>query len=43
LLVELNAQGKTILMVTHEPDIAARATSRLHLRDGVIDRVDGEL
>ena len=43
LLVELNAQGKTILMVTHETDIAARATSRLHLRDGVIDRVDGEL
>src|SRR5688500_4131079 len=43
LLSELNEQGKTILMVTHEPDIAARATSRLHLRDGVVDRVDGEL
>jgi putative ABC transport system ATP-binding protein len=42
LLGELHQQGKTILMVTHEPDIAARATSRLHLRDGVIDRIEGD-
>jgi len=42
LLVELNQQGKTILMVTHEPDIAMHAKSRLHLRDGVIDRMEGE-
>ncbi len=38
LLVNLNEQGKTILMVTHEPDIAARARRQLHLRDGIIDR-----
>lgn len=42
LLGELNAQGKTILMVTHEPDIAARAKTRLHMRDGVIERLEGE-
>jgi putative ABC transport system ATP-binding protein len=42
LLVELNSQGKTIIMVTHEPDIAAHAKSRLHLRDGLIDRMEGE-
>jgi putative ABC transport system ATP-binding protein len=36
LLSELNDQGKTIIMVTHEPDIAAHAHQRLHLRDGLI-------
>jgi len=41
LLGELNAQGKTIIMVTHEPDIAAYASHRLHLRDGAIERVEG--
>jgi len=41
LLAELNGQGKTILMVTHEPDIAAYAHQRLHLRDGLIDRIEG--
>ena len=42
LLTELNEQGKTILMVTHEPDIAARAKTRLHMRDGRIDRIEGD-
>jgi putative ABC transport system ATP-binding protein len=41
LLGELNASGKTIIMVTHESDIAAHARFRLHLRDGRIDRVEG--
>jgi len=40
LLSELNAQGKTIIMVTHEPDIAVHATHRLHLRDGAIERAE---
>ena len=42
LLSQLNQQGKTILMVTHEADIAARASSRLHMRDGLVDRVEGD-
>jgi putative ABC transport system ATP-binding protein len=42
LFRQLNAQGKTIILVTHEADIAAYAKSRLHMRDGLIDRVDGE-
>jgi len=41
MLQELNAQGKTILMVTHEPHIAAYARGQLHLRDGHIERVEG--
>ncbi|MBF0777362.1 ABC transporter ATP-binding protein [Streptococcus cuniculi] len=36
LLTELNREGKTIIMVTHEPEIAAYATRRIVLRDGVI-------
>jgi putative ABC transport system ATP-binding protein len=33
---ELNAQGLTILMVTHEPDIAGFAGRTITLRDGLI-------
>lgn len=41
LLTKLNKAGKTIIMVTHEPDIAAYAASRLHMIDGNIDRIEG--
>jgi putative ABC transport system ATP-binding protein len=41
LLRELNGQGKTILMVTHEPEVAEHASHRLHLRDGGIERIEG--
>ena len=37
LLESLNAAGKTIIMVTHEHDIAARAHRTVHMRDGLID------
>jgi putative ABC transport system ATP-binding protein len=40
LLRDLNKQGKTIIIVTHEPDIAAWADHRLHMKDGLIDRID---
>jgi putative ABC transport system ATP-binding protein len=36
LLAELNQAGRTIIMVTHEQDIAAYADRRLHLRDGKV-------
>ncbi len=39
MLVELNQQGKTILMVTHEEEIAACAGKRMYLKDGKIERV----
>ncbi len=40
LLSKLNEQGKTVVMVTHEPDIATYAENRLHMIDGVIDRIE---
>lgn len=36
LLKGLNEQGKTIIMVTHEPDIAAYAGRVITMRDGLI-------
>jgi len=41
LLVELNQQGKTVIMVTHESHIASHARKVIHMRDGVIERIDG--
>jgi len=40
VLANLNHQGKTIIMVTHEPNIAAYARNRLHMIDGVVDRIE---
>ncbi|MHC4912814.1 MAG: ABC transporter ATP-binding protein [Planctomycetota bacterium] len=42
LLVELNEQGKTIIMVTHESHIAANAGWRLHMLDGLVERIEGD-
>ena len=38
LLAELNAGGQTLVLVTHDPDIAARAGRTIHLHDGRIAR-----
>jgi putative ABC transport system ATP-binding protein len=37
LFAELHGQGQTIMLVTHEPDIAAHAERMLVLRDGEIE------
>ena len=34
----LNAMGRTIILVTHEPDIAEHARRVIHVRDGLIVR-----
>ena len=39
-LAELNAGGITILMVTHEPDMAAYAKTVVHFKDGLVDRIE---
>ena len=38
LFRELHAQGNTVLLVTHDPAIAARAERRVELRDGLLLR-----
>ena len=38
LIDTLNAQGKTIVLVTHDERIATRAHRVLHMRDGLIER-----
>ena len=53
LFSRLHARGQSILMVTHNPEVAAGASRVVHLRDGVIatddadsadaDRVEGRL
>ncbi len=40
VLCKLNERGKTIVMVTHEANIAAHARSRLHMIDGNVDRIE---
>ncbi|ETR67838.1 MAG: ABC transporter ATP-binding protein [Candidatus Magnetoglobus multicellularis str. Araruama] len=40
-LNELNQEGRTVIMVTHNPDAAERATRCLHLVDGRINEYNG--
>jgi putative ABC transport system ATP-binding protein len=43
LLADLNRRGRTIVMVTHEPDIAAYAGRRIHMRDGLLHAIEGDI
>jgi len=36
ILIELSSEGKTVIVVTHEGDVAAKCRSRLHVSDGQI-------
>jgi putative ABC transport system ATP-binding protein len=38
LFEELHHAGQTIVLVTHEPDIAAHADRQVHLRDGKVEQ-----
>ena len=40
LLTELNQQGITVLMVTHEDEMAQFAKTIVHFKDGLVERVD---
>ena len=39
ILDSLNERGRTIVMVTHESEIAAHARHTIHLRDGLVETV----
>ncbi len=40
MLQSLNRAGKTIIMVTHESDIAAQAHRTVRMRDGLMEHID---
>ena len=42
LLRDLHEQGRTIVMVTHEPEIAEFSQKQLHMLDGKIGRIEGD-
>ena len=42
IISSLNGRGKTIIMVTHETHIAEYARRRLYMKDGAIERIEGE-
>jgi putative ABC transport system ATP-binding protein len=42
LLEEINRQGTTIVMVTHDPELAARAHRNVHVIDGQVTDFDDE-
>ncbi|MBB4153757.1 putative ABC transport system ATP-binding protein [Sphingomonas jinjuensis] len=43
LLTDLNrASGITVLMVTHEPDMAAFARTVVHFKDGLVERIENQ-
>jgi putative ABC transport system ATP-binding protein len=35
---EMNAEGRTIVLITHDLDVAATANRRVYIRDGLIER-----
>jgi putative ABC transport system ATP-binding protein len=43
LLTDLNKTSNiTVLMVTHEPDMAAFARTIVHFKDGLVERIDAQ-
>lgn len=43
LLEEINAQGTTVILVTHDPELAARAQRNVHIVDGTATDLSKEL
>ncbi|MFT4216343.1 MAG: ABC transporter ATP-binding protein [Micropruina sp.] len=43
LFAELNRAGRTIVMITHELDVAQRARQRVSIRDGLLSATDSLL
>ena len=43
LLTDINDQGTTIIMVTHEPSLAERAQRNIHVRDGQVYQGEADI
>lgn len=41
IFTKLNAEGTTIVMVTHEEEVAAYSSRRIVLRDGKLQKIEG--
>ena len=41
LLLELNRAGRTVVLITHDPDVASAASRQIHLLDGQVADVAG--
>jgi putative ABC transport system ATP-binding protein len=39
---EMNAEGRTIVLITHDLDVAAAAKRRVYIRDGLIERDEAD-
>ncbi len=39
LFTKLNKQGKTIIMITHDKEVASFADKKIHIRDGLIYKI----
>ena len=42
LLVRMNRDGQTVVLVTHNPQVAERARRTLHMRDGRIEATNNQ-
>lgn len=40
---EMNQEGRTIVLITHDLEVAAAANRRIYIRDGLIERDDAEV
>lgn len=40
LFTKLNEEGKTIIMITHDSEVASYANKIIHIKDGLINKID---